>query len=109
MTVVTILIGGARLGGTAEIPDLSALWPLLILTGLFALPMIYLTIWPAKVLTPGRIGILLMSEVLVGFGSVALLAGDPFGWVEVLGAVLIVSATLVELLGNAGTPERASS
>lgn len=109
VTVVTLLIGGARLGGTAEIPDLSALWPVLILTGLFALPMIYLTIWPAKVLTPGRIGILLMSEVLVGFGSVALLAGDPFGWVEVLGAVLIISATLVELLGNRATPERAIS
>lgn len=109
VTIVTILIGGARLGGTSEIPGLSALWPVLILTGLFALPMIYLTIWPAKVLTPGRIGILLMSEVLVGFGSVALLAGDPFGWVEVLGAVLIVSATLVELLGNAATPERAAT
>jgi len=90
-------------------PQMTTLWPYLILTALYALPMVYLTIWPAKVLTPGRIGILLMSEVVVGFGSVALFAGDPFGRFELLGAVLIVTATLVEILGNPSAPEPAKS
>ena len=59
-----------------------------LLAGLFTVPMILLTIWPAAVLTPGRMGILLMSEVVVGIGSVALLAGEPFGPFEAMGAAL---------------------
>ena len=55
---------------------------------------------PAMLLTPGRIGILLMSDVVVGVGSAAALAGEPFGWREATGTVLIVGAAFVEVLGR---------
>ena len=75
-------------------------WPIplmALLAGLYVVPMIFLTIWPATVLTPARVGLLLMSEVVVGLFSAALFSGDPFGWQESVGATLIVSAAAVEI------------
>jgi len=63
----------------------------------YILPMIWLTIYPATLLSPVRVGLLLMSEVLVGLSSAALLSGDPFGWREAIGGALIVSATIFEI------------
>lgn len=67
------------------------------LSALFVLPMLFLTIWPATLLTPARVGLLLMSEVVVGLFSAALLSGDPFGWRECAGALLIVVAAVLEI------------
>ena len=75
--------------------------PLGILLSLYVLPMLFLTVWPASLLTPGRVGILLMSDLLVGVLSAALFAGEPFGWREATGSVLIIGAALVEVLGLA--------
>ncbi|MGR3511133.1 MAG: DMT family transporter [Paracoccaceae bacterium] len=68
------------------------------LSAIFVLPMLYLTIWPATLLSPARVGLLLMSEVVVGLVSAALLANEPFGWREGLGAAMIVSAAVLELV-----------
>ena len=70
----------------------------------YLMPMLFLTVWPATVLLPGRVGLLLMSEVIVGVGSAALLAGEPFGAREALGSALIIGAGLVEVLGHRARP-----
>jgi len=70
-----------------------------VLAAVYVLPMTWLTVWPATLLSPARVGLLLMSEVVVGLVSAALLANEPFGWREVMGAVLIVGAAVVELTG----------
>lgn len=70
-----------------------------LLTGFFVLPMIWLTIWPATMLSPARVGLLLMTEVVVGLASAAVFSGEPFGWRESLGAALIVGAAVLELSG----------
>jgi drug/metabolite transporter (DMT)-like permease len=72
--------------------------PYALLSAVFVLPTLFLTIWPATRLSPARVGLLLMSEVLVGIVSAALLTGEPFGWRETAGAVLIVSAAVLELV-----------
>lgn len=74
----------------------------------YILPMLFLTIWPASLLTPGRVGVLLMSEVFVGVFSAGMFAGETFGWREGLGAALIVSAALVEVLGKTPQPSEAA-
>jgi drug/metabolite transporter (DMT)-like permease len=52
------------------------------------------------------LGILLQLEAVVGIGSAALLAGEPFGARQALGALLVISAGLVEVIGNnRGTTE----
>lgn len=63
-------------------------------------PTTYALMWSTQVLDSGRVGILLMSEVLVGTVSAALLSGEAFGWSEAIGAVLIVSAGFVEVTGE---------
>ncbi len=71
--------------------------PFAAISAVYVLPMILLTIWPATKLSPARVGLLLMSEVVVGLASAALFSGEPFGWREFLGATLIVSAALLEM------------
>ncbi|WP_420012307.1 DMT family transporter [Tateyamaria sp.] len=88
--------------GTSLITALPAL-PWGILMSLYVLPMLVLTVWPASLLTPGRVGILLMSDLLVGVISAALFAGEPFGWREAVGSLLIIGAAVVEVLGKRPT------
>lgn len=72
--------------------------PIALLSALYTLPMIFLTIWPATKLTPARVGLLLMSEVVVGLISAAAFSGEPFGLREFIGATLIVSAAFLEVV-----------
>ncbi len=71
--------------------------PIALLSVLYTLPMTFLTIWPATLLTPARVGLLLMSEIVVGLISAAVFSGEPFGLREFTGATLIVSAALLEI------------
>ncbi len=100
VTLVFIWLIGDRLGGIEGMPDLQGLTVMMMIAGAFSIPMIFLTLWPASVLSPGRIGILLMSEIVVGVTSVAMLAGEPFGPFEAVGTVLILAASIVEVTGT---------
>jgi drug/metabolite transporter (DMT)-like permease len=100
MTILGIIVIGPAVGPAPVVGVLWNVFPVAALAGLYVVPMLVLTVWPATVLSPGRVGILLMSEVVVGVGSAALLTGEPFGSRELLGAVLIVSAAAVELFGR---------
>ncbi|WP_170759567.1 DMT family transporter [Ruegeria lacuscaerulensis] len=96
------LVGLAFLPGPVlpSVAQSDYLWVLqfVLLSALYVLPMIYMTIWPATKLSPARVGLLLMSEVVVGIASAAALAGEPFGLRELLGALLIVSAAVLEIV-----------
>ena len=59
-------------------------------------------LWGARLISPGRAGLLLMMEVITGLASAALLAGEPFGMVQVVGSTLIMAAALAEVLPVAG-------
>ena len=59
-------------------------------------------LWGARLISPGRAGLLLMMEVITGLASAALLAGEPFGMVQVVGSTLIVAAALAEVLPVTG-------
>ena len=73
--------------------------PYALLLTIYLIPMFYLTIWPATLLAPGRVGVLLMSEIVVGVITAAIISGEPFGIREALGTIMIVSAALLEILG----------
>ncbi len=72
-------------------------WVLLIGVGWWALSLT-LFMWATQALEPPRVGILLMSEVIVGALSAALLAAEPFGPQMAVGTVLVVAAGLLETL-----------
>ena len=74
--------------------------PWSLATAVYLFPMMALTLWPATILTPARVGLLLLSEVLVGVSSAAMFAGEPFGLRELAGSLLIVTALLTEVLAK---------
>ena len=59
-------------------------------------------LWGARLISPGRAGLLLMLEVITGLASAAVLAGEPFGMTQTIGSMLIVAAALVEVLPATG-------
>ena len=98
---VSILsLGPLYLSGEAD-PNpatLLAVSPFAVLSVIYVIPMMFLTVWPATFLPPARVGLLLMSEVVVGLLTAAAFAGEHFGLREAIGAVLIVGAAVVEVV-----------
>jgi len=84
----------------SEMPTIEQTLPvmplLLIFMVIFVLPGTYASLWAPKFLSPGTVSFLLMTEVVVGAISAALLAGEEFGTRETIGVLLIASASLVE-------------
>jgi drug/metabolite transporter (DMT)-like permease len=97
-TVFSILIAMALAPNFIPIASqvLPALPILLIFVTLFILPGTLATLWGPKFLNPGLVGLLFMTEIVVGSISVALLAGETFGIREIIGIVLISSASMIE-------------
>ena len=86
----------------AYIPRIEQALPtlplLLIFMALLVLPGTYASLWGPKYLSPGIVGLLFMTEIVVGAISVALLAGEPFGIRELTGVLLIAGASMLEPL-----------
>jgi drug/metabolite transporter (DMT)-like permease len=94
-----LLVGGPELAAKVDIKVVFNAMPYALLLTIYLIPMFYLTIWPATLLAPGRVGVLLMSEIVVGVITAAIISGEPFGIREALGTIMIVSAALLEILG----------
>ncbi len=92
--------------GGAPAPPLSALSSeaaiVLGVLALATLPTAFLILWGASRLSPARVGILLMMEIVVGVTTAALWAGEAFGLPEVAGTLLILSAAAAESLRRPG-------
>lgn len=98
-TTAAIMIVRFHTGGLST--DLSAVadvLPLVVTLGLcmFMIPNL-VVMWAAQRVEPARIGILLMAEVLTGTISAAMFSSEPFGAIQAAGAVLIVTAGVVEV------------
>ena len=102
VTSVAAVLLGSSFGGD-QLPaaaDLLAMLPLgsLIAIGLF-LPGIGLIFWAQKILFPGRVGLLMMSEALVAVISASLLLPEEtLSLLQWSGAALIITACLLEVL-----------
>jgi drug/metabolite transporter (DMT)-like permease len=99
--VALALLPLAALGQPPSMESLISLAPWLVLIAAgFLIPVMWGIYWGSQNVDPGRLGILLQIEAVVGIGSAALLAGEPFGVRQAVGAVLVISAGLVEVIGN---------
>lgn len=85
-------------GDSVAISTLKRAAPWIIFTALYIVPTLAMTLWPATLLTPARAGLLLMTEVVVGVISAAVLSGEPFGVQQAIGAILITAALLSEVV-----------
>ena len=73
---------------------------MLIFMVLLILPGTYASLWGPKYLNPGVVGLLFMTEIVVGAISVAILAGEPFGIREITGVLFIAGASMLEPLSQ---------
>jgi drug/metabolite transporter (DMT)-like permease len=81
--------------------NLTATLPWIVLAALIIfVPPNALVMWAAQRLDSGRVGILLMTEAMMGAISAALFSGEAFGTAQVIGTVLVVGAGLLEVLGR---------
>ncbi len=71
-------------------------WIALVALTIFVPPNV-LVMWAAQRLDSARVGILLMTEAMMGAISAALFSGEPFGMAQVIGTVLVVGAGLLEV------------
>jgi drug/metabolite transporter (DMT)-like permease len=98
--VVVALSYGLR-SPLADLDNFADYLPWIILSALIVfVPPNFLVLWAAQRIDPGRVGILLMTEVLAGTATAAMFSGQAFGLTESLGTALIVCAGLIEVLGR---------
>jgi drug/metabolite transporter (DMT)-like permease len=76
----------------AQLPWLVPALVIVVVSGVYA------SMWGTPKLNPGLVGLLFMTEISVGAITAALWSGDPFGWREAIGVVLISMAGIMESL-----------
>ncbi len=95
-------------GSIGNIPTLdqtvSSLPFLLGISLFFVLPTTALIFWSPSKIGTGVFGILILSELVVGVISAALLTDETFGWPQAVGASLIVIAGMMEVALNRASP-----
>lgn len=89
------LAPGRSPGADLVLTTLPWLVPVIVI---MIIPGTFASLWGPKFLSPGLVGLLFMSEIVVGAVSAALLSGEPFGWREFVGVLLIAGASLIEPL-----------
>lgn len=100
-SAVLLVIASALSLPMAAVSNLMPVLPWIVLLAVIIfVPPNFLVLWAAQRMDPGRVGILLMTEVLVGSISAGLLAGEAYGASEAIGTALIVTAGLVEVWGR---------
>ncbi len=94
---VFILLPIEELGNIPSISIIldSFFWLAVLITAF--LPSVFLIFWAAKLLSPARVGILLMTEIIFGVVSAALLSGEPLGLTQVIGVTLIFGAAVIDI------------
>jgi len=78
-----------------------SVWPVAMGLGagvIYMLPVMLVTLWSAQRLAPATLSFLLTAEILTGVISGALFLSEPFGWMQVAGACLIVLGATAEVL-----------
>ncbi len=99
--IVSLILVLWHQGNLSQVPDSATLlqgWYWIAIIAAVMLPICYLTVWPATVLSPGRVGMLLMFEVIFGVASAAILTNEAFGLREVSGTGLLLAAAVVEVM-----------
>lgn len=98
---IVLLIATGMASPIAATGHLAQTLPAIIgLALIIFVPPNFLVLWAAQRIDSGRVGILLMTEVLAGAITAALFSGEAFGVAELVGTILIVCAAVIEVLGR---------
>ena len=96
--LLTLIPGGRAWSTLPAIQWHEAIAWVVLIAVIWHIPTVLLSLYGAREVEPGRVAILLMLEVVIGVGSAAMLANEPFGVREIIGALFILSASLYEFV-----------
>jgi len=103
-SVAAVIIAISPIAGDIELPTMGSIWGVLpwfpVVALVLVVPAAWAVIWGAPHLNPGVVALLFMIELSVGTITAAIWAGEPFGWRELTGVVLITLAGLTELFAE---------
>lgn len=86
---------------SAELSNVGVALPWAVVIALiFFVPPNFFVLWAAQRIDSGRVGILLMTEVLMGAVTAALFSGEPFGPMQIAGTACIAAAAFIEVLSH---------
>jgi drug/metabolite transporter (DMT)-like permease len=109
VATLLLLILGPELSTSPPIAVFLAQLPWLVPTlVIVVISGVYASMWGTPKLNPGLVGLLFMTEISVGAITAALWSGDPFGWRETTGVVLISVAGVMESLWEIRRNRRAA-
>ena len=97
---LVLLLLPAGLAGPVPAVSGGLVLSLIVYALVMIVPINWLWLWSAKYLSPSRVSLIFSLEAVVGIITAALLAGEPFGWREATGSVLVVGSTLIDVLGH---------
>jgi len=96
--------------GTHSMPSLAQVLEVLpwmaVVSVVLIIPVCLAVIWGAGILSPGRLGVLFMSEISVGIVGAAVLTNEIFGVRELIGVVFITAAGLYEGFLQSDRPKK---
>ena len=88
------------LEGSGSMPDFETIRTVLLwmvpVALLLVIPPAFAIMWGATVLSPGLVAVLFMTEISAAAVTAAIWAGEPFGFREVSGVILISAAGIFE-------------
>ena len=98
VTLFTSLIFSESFGAFPKITSWISMLPLLILLSLvFFIPSNIVILWSPSRIGAGLFSILVLSEIIFGTISAALLSNEKFGWREGIGGTLMFLAGFAEI------------
>ena len=99
--LASLIPGGTEMTALS-FENLTTILPWLLAFALiWILPLVWLTVYGASALYPGKVAVLLLLDIVIGITSATILTDEPFGIREMVAAVLIIGASLVELFDGA--------
>jgi len=99
VALVMAFVLGDAIGPPPTNDSIISMLPWLALIAVaFIIPTNTALMWSASRVSPGLFGVVVLTEVVLGVVSAALWAGEPFGWRETVGGVMILAAGFSEAL-----------
>jgi drug/metabolite transporter (DMT)-like permease len=99
VTLVIAYFLGNTLGPIPTNEAWIAMMPwLLLMSAVFLIPTNIVLLWTPSVVGGGLYSIIILIEIVVGSASAAVLTDESFGWREIVGSMLIITAGLTEIV-----------
>jgi drug/metabolite transporter (DMT)-like permease len=99
VTLVIAYFLGDTLGPMPSNDAWIAMLPwLLLMSAVFLIPTNIVLLWTPSVVGGGLYSIIILIEIVVGSASAAVLTDESFGWREIVGSMLIITAGLTEIV-----------